>query len=159
MASILEQLLDNKHLVVGISELSNMTGTSPRQLRYWEQKGWIAAIPDEQHAARRYQLPAVVKAELIKKFLDEGFTLKKAAEKAEARLKKVSHVQTVLPNILHDVKVIDDRFTIFSLGAFEPKNERLILLHDSELDTLRYHIIPMDEVFDYTTLCHKLNEQ
>ena len=117
MASILEQLLDNEHLVVGISELSNMTGTSPRQLRYWEQKGWIAAIPDEQHAARRYQLPAVVKAELIKKFLDEGFTLKKAAEKAEARLKKVSHVQTVLPNILHDVKVIDDRFTIFSLGV------------------------------------------
>lgn len=34
----LKRLLENDQLLVGISELSELVGVSPRQLRYWEQK-------------------------------------------------------------------------------------------------------------------------
>ncbi len=34
----LKRLLENDQLVVGISELSDIVGVSPRQLRYWEQR-------------------------------------------------------------------------------------------------------------------------
>ena len=40
----LKRLLENDQLLVGISELSELVGVSPRQLRYWEQKGLIDSI-------------------------------------------------------------------------------------------------------------------
>ena len=81
----LKRLLENDQLVVGISELSDIVGVSPRQLRYWEQKGFIRSIEADANCPRKYRLPTVIKVELIKKYLDDGFTLSKAAEKAEIR--------------------------------------------------------------------------
>ena len=41
MSHLFRKLVDNENLLVGISELSQMCDISPRQLRYWEQKGFI----------------------------------------------------------------------------------------------------------------------
>ncbi|KAF1304147.1 MerR family transcriptional regulator [Candidatus Enterococcus willemsii] len=155
-SSFLKELLDNDHLLVGISELSNMSSTSPRQLRYWEEKGFIASIEEETHGARRYRLPMVVKVELIKHYLDEGFTLKKAAEKADYRIKKVHHIRKVFSKSLRDIEIIDNRFTIFSLGTFEPNNERLVIIHDEADDSLHYHLFTPEETVNYEQLCQKL---
>ncbi|WP_284251269.1 MerR family DNA-binding transcriptional regulator [Tetragenococcus osmophilus] len=38
MTSSLKDLLISDDLLVGISELSKMSGTSARQLRYWEKR-------------------------------------------------------------------------------------------------------------------------
>ncbi|EOT25955.1 MerR family transcriptional regulator [Enterococcus saccharolyticus] len=154
--SLLKQLLDSDHLLIGISELSEMSGTSPRQLRYWEEKGWITSVPDKTHAARRYRLPTVVKVELIKYYLDEGFTLKKAAEKADERIKKVHHIRKVLSKSLRDIEIIDDRFTVFSINHFEPNQERLVILHDGKKDTLHYRIFASDQTASYADLCEEL---
>lgn len=89
----LKRLLENDQLVVGISELSDIVGVSPRQLRYWEQKGFIRSIEADANCPRKYRLPTVIKVELIKKYLDDGFTLSKAAEKAEIRQKKMHPVK------------------------------------------------------------------
>ncbi|HPI99352.1 MAG TPA: MerR family transcriptional regulator [Enterococcus sp.] len=156
-SSLLKQLLDSDHLLVGISELSDMSGTSTRQLRYWEEKGWITSVADKNHAARRYRLPTVVKVELIKYYLDEGFTLKKAAEKADERIKKVHHIRKVLAQSLRDIEIIDNRFTVFSINHFEPEQERLVILHDGNDDTLHYRLFSADQTVNYEQLCNELH--
>lgn len=44
MSHLFRKLVDNENLLVGISELSQMCDISPRQLRYWEQKGFIQSV-------------------------------------------------------------------------------------------------------------------
>ena len=51
----LKRLLENDQLVVGISELSDIVGVSPRQLRYWEQKGFIRSIEADANCPRKYR--------------------------------------------------------------------------------------------------------
>lgn len=75
-----KQLLESDDLLVGISELSKVTGVSPRQIRYWEQKGYIEST-GEKNGNRKFKLPMVIKVEIIKHFLDEGYTLTAAVEK------------------------------------------------------------------------------
>ena len=155
-STFLKQLLDSDHLLVGISELSDVSGTSPRQLRYWEEKNLITSV-GETHAARRYRLPTVIKVEMIKQYLDEGFTLKKAAEKAGERIKKIQHVRKVLSKSLRDIEIINDRYTAFTIGSFQPQNERLVIFHDGSNDSLHYQLVPADTVIDYAQLCAQLN--
>ena len=50
MSHLFRKLVDNENLLVGISELSQMCDISPRQLRYWEQKGFIQSVPQEENA-------------------------------------------------------------------------------------------------------------
>ena len=71
------------NLRIGIGDMSKMTGVSSRQLRYWEQKGYIKAMNEEEGGARKYGLGSMYKIFAIKHFLDEGYTLAKAVEKAE----------------------------------------------------------------------------
>ncbi len=37
----LRELFHKGQLTIGISELSRMTGVSPRQLRYWQKRGTL----------------------------------------------------------------------------------------------------------------------
>ncbi len=97
MSQTFRKLLENDNLLVGISELSQMCEVSPRQLRYWEQKGLIQSVPQEENAPRKYRLPTVIKVELIKRFLDEGFTLTKAVEKAEEKFGSLTIFAKSLP--------------------------------------------------------------
>lgn len=69
MANSLKDLLISDDLLIGISELSKMSGTSPRQLRYWEEKGLITSIvKEDQSSPRNYRLLTVIKVELIQDF-------------------------------------------------------------------------------------------
>ncbi|MGL9892319.1 MerR family transcriptional regulator [Enterococcus mundtii] len=143
----LKQLLENDHLLVGISELSEIVGVSPRQLRYWEQKGFIQSVTADANCSRKYRLPTVVKVEIIKKFLDEGYTLTKAAEKAQERLNKMSHVRKVFSKSIKDIQLIDERYTLLLIGDFNDM-EQLCIIHDEETDELSYKIFPADETID-----------
>ncbi|MFV0558196.1 MAG: MerR family transcriptional regulator [Enterococcus sp.] len=134
------QLWTNDNLLVGISELSEMTGVSTRQLRYWEKKGFITSIEKQEHAARKYDLPTVGKVEMIKHFLDEGFVLAKAVEKADSKITSVKQIRQVLKQALKDLTVIDQRYTKITLGYFQPNQEELILIHDNQTNQLHYEI-------------------
>ena len=130
----LKRLLENDQLVVGISELSDIVGVSPRQLRYWEQKGFIRSIEADANCPRKYRLPTVIKVELIKKYLDDGFTLSKAAEKAEIRQKKMHHVRKVFSKAIKDIELIDERYTILQIGNFKEENAKMYIIHDNDTD-------------------------
>lgn len=154
MSQTFRKLLENDNLLVGISELSRMTEISPRQLRYWEQKGLIESVPQEENAPRKYRLPTVIKVELIKRFLDEGFTLTKAVEKAEEKIKTAHHIRNVFTGALQNLEVINDRFTIISLGPIKDSNQLLLIIHDDESNQLDYELLPEDQPLDIDKYRH-----
>ena len=73
-----------------IGDASKITGVSQRQLRAWEGKH----IPQPERlicgerAYRRYTQAQINLIASIKKFQDQGFTLKAAAQKAQLDLAK-----------------------------------------------------------------------
>ena len=152
----LKRLLENDQLVVGISELSDIVGVSPRQLRYWEQKGFIRSIEADANCRRKYCLRKVIKIELIKKYLDHGFTLSKTAEKAEIHQKKMHHVRKVFSKAIKDIELIDERYTILQIGNFKEENAKMYIIHDNETDELTYKLLPVDEKADYEQLLKEL---
>ena len=75
-------------LVVGIGEVAEITGVAARQLRYWEDRGYIASL-SEAGRNRRYDYPNIKRVILIKELLDEGYTLEASVAKLEARLGRI----------------------------------------------------------------------
>lgn len=73
-------------LIVGIGEVAQITGIPTRQIRYWEEKGIITSLTEEEGKNRRYDYKSIKKMLLIKELLDEGYTLDAAAEKIKSRL-------------------------------------------------------------------------
>ncbi|WP_430609247.1 MerR family transcriptional regulator [Enterococcus sp. DIV0876] len=152
MSHLFRNLMENDNLLVGISELSQMYDISPRQLRYWEQKGFIASVTQEENVSRKYRLPTVVKVEMIKRFLDEGFTLAKAVEKADQKIKIAHHIRKVFSGALQNLEVIDNRFTIMSLGPVDEEKHILHIIHDDLTQKLHYELLPEKEAYDFDKL-------
>ncbi len=79
-------------LVVGIGEVSLVTGIPQRQLRYWQQKGIIKTISEAGASTRRFTCAEIKKILLIKELLDEGYTLEAAAHKIDKRMSRIDEV-------------------------------------------------------------------
>ena len=79
-----------RRLVVGIGEVAEITDVPQRQLRYWQQKGIIETVRDEEGSTRRFDYLNVKKVLLVKELLDEGYTLNAASEKVERRMQLLS---------------------------------------------------------------------
>ena len=77
-------------LIVGIGEVSQITGIPIRQIRYWEDKGIIKSLTEEEGKNRRYDYVNIRKMLMIKLLLDEGFTLDTAAVKV---LEKITYFE------------------------------------------------------------------
>jgi DNA-binding transcriptional MerR regulator len=73
-------------LVVGIGEVSQITGIPVRQIRYWEDKRIINSLSKEEGKNRRYDYKNIKKMLLIKELLDEGYRLDAAANKVDQRM-------------------------------------------------------------------------
>ncbi len=62
-----------QNIEVGIGEVSKTVGVSQRQLRYWEEKGYIKPVDDNQSGVRRYTLSTlyliILKLNLIRDLL------------------------------------------------------------------------------------------
>ncbi|ERJ57623.1 MerR family transcriptional regulator [Sphingobacterium paucimobilis] len=76
-------------LVVGIGEVSQITGIPTRQIRYWEEKGIITSLTEEEGKNRRYNYENIKKMLLIKEMIDEGYTLDASAEKVKKRMEMI----------------------------------------------------------------------
>lgn len=80
-----------KRLIIGIGEVSEITGVPTRQIRYWEEKKIITSSSDGEGSTRRFDYFNVKKILLAKQFLDEGFTLNAAAKKADKKIQQLHH--------------------------------------------------------------------
>ncbi|MGP7815949.1 MerR family transcriptional regulator [Niallia sp. 01092] len=81
-----------KKLVVGIGEVSEITGVPTRKIRYWEEKGILESEKEGEGTTRRYNYLNIKKILLIQELLEEGFTLDAAAKKIEHRMKNMNDV-------------------------------------------------------------------
>lgn len=77
-------------LVVGIGEVSQITGIPTRQIRYWEDKGIIISLTEKEGKNRRYNYENIKKILLIKELMDEGYTLDASAEKVKKRMEMIA---------------------------------------------------------------------
>ncbi|RST98997.1 hypothetical protein CBF37_06050 [Vagococcus vulneris] len=122
-----------------------MTNVSTRQLRYWEEKNFIQSIKNQtDNSYRRYQLRTVIKVTIIKEYLDEGYKLSKAVEKAEEKIKKINRFRQLLAQTLKDIELIDDSKTAFSLGPCKGSADSLYIIHDEQTNQLVYQQYPHD---------------
>lgn len=87
-----------RKLVVGIGEVSDITGVPQRQIRYWEEKGIIQTVKEGEGTTRKYDYLNIKKILLIKELLDDGFTLDAAAKKVEERMRTIREVFNKLAN-------------------------------------------------------------
>jgi len=85
-------------LVVGIGEVSQITDIPTRQIRYWEEKGIITSLTEEEGKNRRYNYENIKKMLLIKELLDEGYTLDASAEKVKKRMEMIEQTLNKLKN-------------------------------------------------------------
>lgn len=76
-------------LVVGIGEVAQITGIPTRQIRYWEEKGIISSLTEEEGKNRRYNYENIKKMLLIKELMEEGYTLDASAEKVKKRMEMI----------------------------------------------------------------------
>lgn len=97
----LDPLLDAdllKKLVVGIGEVSEITGVPTRKIRYWEEKGIIESEKEGTGTTRRYNYLTIKKILLIQELIEEGFTLDAAAKRVEDRMKRINEAFLKLTN-------------------------------------------------------------
>jgi len=114
-------LFHRGQLTIGISELSRMTGVSPRQLRYWQKKGYI--IPkneDEPGRARIYTMKMVIKAAAMSNLLQTGYTLKAAAAQVDERMRPAQTMYRLLFGRYQGYEVATDGQLLVDLGQFDP---------------------------------------
>jgi len=79
-------------LVVGIGEVSEITGVPQRKIRYWEEKGIIQPVKEVEGTTRRYNYINIKKILLIQELLNDGYTLDAAAKKVEDRMENINKV-------------------------------------------------------------------
>ena len=75
-----------KNINFSIGDTAKMSGATQKQIRNWEAKGYIPTadrVVSGDRAYRRFSLKQVEMITRIKDFLDEGYTLSAAAEKAK----------------------------------------------------------------------------
>ncbi|MCC9043852.1 MerR family transcriptional regulator [Myroides sp. M-43] len=76
-------------LVVGIGEVAQITGIATRQIRYWEEKGIVTSLTEEEGKNRRYNYENIKKMLLIKELMEEGYTLDASADKVKKRMEMI----------------------------------------------------------------------
>lgn len=82
-------------VIVGIREVSDITGIPVRKLRYWEEKGIITSI-DPEASSRQFSLIDIKKIILISELLEDGYSLDGATAKVEERLSKFKSLMDVI---------------------------------------------------------------
>ena len=97
-----------QNIAVGIVEVSKIIGVSPRQLRYWEQKGFIKPVEDKSSGVRRYNLGTVFMIAFIKKYLDCGYTLAAAYEKSKNVKTKNIIMRKFFQSTFSDIVITDE---------------------------------------------------
>ena len=70
---------------IPLSEISRVTGVSPRQIRYWEAKGFLTSHQAQKNQSHKFNFFTLTKVLEIKEYLDQGFTLQAAVEKQKGR--------------------------------------------------------------------------
>ena len=107
-----------QNVEVGIGEVSKVVGVSQRQLRYWEEKGYIKPVAD---------LSTLYLIVFIKEQLDKGFTLAAAFERSRDVRVKSKIARKFFEHSFNDVKITnsDKAYGEIDLGDFQTQDGKM----------------------------------
>lgn len=108
----INRMINFDHLIFGIGQVSQMTGVSARQLRYWESQGYIEAMNSAKGAPRQYGLKMVMKIIHISHFQANGYTLQAAVDKASKVSQEIPVLKEFMKLQLNGVTIEEDKSTI-----------------------------------------------
>lgn len=117
-------------MILGIGDVARVTGVSPSQLRYWERKGYVHSAEVTGGGNRKFSYKTVIEIRQIKTFLDEGYTLSSAVQRAQKR--------SVYAEVLRSF--FEERFmaltageqTTIDLGVFDPEPTKRLIAYRQE---------------------------
>lgn len=116
-------LFGKPNFQLGIGDLARITGVSQSQLRYWESKNYITPIQDSIGKNRKYAMIEIGKALIIKKYLDEGFTLTAAVRKSIEHKEMMEISRKVAVDRFLGIEEIDGNSAI-NLGPLEDEPDK-----------------------------------
>lgn len=136
-------LINFEKFVFRIGELSRMTEVSSRQLRYWEQRGYISAMArNDQNKARLYDFHTFIEVRIIKRLLDEGYRLPAAVERMRNIDSEMVLARHFFQEAFHGVEIIDGQ-TMLNMGYFDDAQTQIIYgLYEN--GKVQYRILPAE---------------
>ena len=140
-AKRMADIMKNDTFSIGIGEIAETTGLTQSQIRYWEQKGFIKSIKTNKNQNRKYSYHTLSISRLIKSYLDSGFTLKTAAEKANAHKKMGKMLRQIFTDRFVGVEEIDG-LPCINLGFFDKEETQTlyVVIHD---DSTEIKVVPV----------------
>ncbi|HEY4398945.1 MAG TPA: MerR family transcriptional regulator [Lactobacillaceae bacterium] len=132
-------------LEIRIGELARMVGVSARQLRYWEQQGYLESLNrEDEQKTRMYGFGAYITASGIKALMDDGYTLHQAVDymndhKAEAKI-----IHDIMQNAVIGLGEIDGE-RVLNMGYFDDAHTQYLIARGSA-DGPRFSVIDVADV-------------
>ncbi|WP_429971518.1 MerR family transcriptional regulator [Fructilactobacillus sp. Tb1] len=130
---------NEKNYIFRIGEVSKMTGVSPRQLRYWEQKGYIHSVRNEKMASRVFDHRNFVMVRLIKYYLDDGNPLSAAIEKSQKRMQAVKDTHEIIVEMHHGFVERAGR-TMMDMGYFDEAHTKRLYSYLNDKHEVVYKV-------------------
>ncbi|CAI2620836.1 MerR family transcriptional regulator [Apilactobacillus apinorum] len=143
LKNVFPHKMDLNQLIFKIGEVSKMVNVSTRQLRYWEQKGYIESIRDDNSSSRVFNMENLNRVNLIKYYLDEGMTLNGAHVATEEKIAKMRQIRLFMMHAFQDVETIDGKPAV-NLGYFD-KNKESILYGIIDEQDIEYRVVEKKE--------------
>lgn len=124
---MLKRIIASESLLLSIGDVAKAIDVSPRQLRYWEKKGYVKTNVSES-GQRKYTYPALIQAGNIAHYLNKGYTLAMAAKKAEDNRKLMKMLRIFLQSRVNKGYEIENGYEI-DLGEVKnlPAEEHLLI--------------------------------
>lgn len=135
--------LDLDQLIFKIGEVSKILNVSARQLRYWEQRGYIRSIRNSSYSSRVFDMKNFMCANLIKYYLDEGFTLSVAHESAKKNLDNMKFIRKFMTHSFHGIENINNHPAV-NLGYFDKEKKTLLYGFIDEENNISYKVFKND---------------
>ncbi|KRM68209.1 hypothetical protein FD06_GL001423 [Apilactobacillus ozensis DSM 23829 = JCM 17196] len=121
-------IIKKSQFEIGIGQIVKMTGISATQIRYWDQKGYIQSEKTNKNKNKQYSYHSLIKIQLIKSFLDSGFTLACAAQKASIFDETGNIIKKMLENRFNGLSVIDNHPAINMGSLSDNENEKVYFI-------------------------------
>ncbi|MCT0151497.1 MerR family transcriptional regulator [Fructilactobacillus fructivorans] len=127
-----------------IGEVSKMTGVSPRQLRYWEKKGYVKSTRVEKLASRVFDFSNFVLIKLMKYYLDDGYTLTTAYQKATQFKSRIAFLYSFFKRVDHGCHEVDGK-RMADMGYFDDAHTKRLYGYIGDNGDVKYRVKTIED--------------
>lgn len=110
----IHRIIKPDNILVSIRDAARASAVTDTQVRYWIKNGYLQTVKAENGAIKLpYNQIAAIR--LIKAFLDEGYVLSAAAQKAQEKRQLARSLRHMFIESIHGIEQTSDQ-TIIDLG-------------------------------------------